>query len=326
MEDSINTNSKLLHQLHELYPILLILIYSFKFGRLLPYGLSWGGLFTDWESEILSLLPLFVYLCILILVSYRILKLYLSKLKRQFFITVLFSFLSVTFFSHLSCVLAAISLCAAIVLSVCSDKNKERRFYLIKNLFIYTFSTVIVNMFEKFIFQDFLNNNQLIYLIVILLGSFIFSAACIALMIFLFLLANNIKDDNFLNYEIKLAAPDYLKDLFCNLKKSTLRMSGLIVICAVIFFAVGILTTFMNRQYLVTQDTENINAGDYIATTVVIAESKDYYCVQSGIIRSNGNNNPTLSISSKSFRWISKEDVDVYNVIFQNVEIESDYF
>lgn len=84
----------------------------------------------------------------------------------------------------------------------------------------------------------------------------------------------------------------------------------------------GFLTTCTNRQYLVTQDTENINAGDYVATTVVVAESKDYYCVQSGIIRSNGNNNPTLSISSKSFRWISKEDVDVYNVIFQNVEIE----
>ena len=321
MKYPIATNLKFLDQLRELSSVLLILIYSFKFGRLLPYGLSWGGLFTDWESEILSLLPLFVYLCIFLLVSYCILKLYLSKSKLQFFNTVLFAFLGTTFSSQLSCVLAVISLCAAIVLSACLGKNKVHKSYLVKNLFIYTFCTFIVNAFEKFIFQDFLNNNQLIYLTAVILSSFIFSGTCFALMIFLLLLANN-KDDNILNYEVKLETPDYLKKLVYNIKNPIQIIIRLIIACAIFFFMLGFLTTCTNRQYLVTQDTENINAGDYIATTVVVAESKDYYCVQSGIIRSNGNNNPTLSISSKSFRWISKEDVDVYNVIFQNVKIE----
>lgn len=324
MKYPIATNLKFLHQLRELSPVLLIFIFSYKFGRLFLYGIPWGNLFTDWQSEIFSLLPLFICAYILMLASFFILKEYMLTSKPQFLFTLLFSFSSVSVLSpQLACMFATILYCVAIVILlivVYTIKDTEHHFYsMIIKLLIYIFSIFLISNFYKFIIGSFFDI-QIIYLIEKIMSSFIFSATCISLIIYFYLLAD-IKDENILNYEVKLETPDYLKKLVYNLK-NPIQNIIVFIACVIFFFMLGFLTTCTNRQYLVTQDTENINAGDYVATTVVVAESKDYYCVQSGIIRSNGNNNPTLSISSKSFRWISKEDVDVYNVIFQNVEIE----
>lgn len=129
-----------LRNLRTLGPVLLIFIYSFKYGRLLPYGLSWEGLFTDWESEIFSLLPLFAYMSVLILFTYCILKLYFSKSKFQFLFTVLFSVSSIFFSSQLACMFEILSLCVALFLLVYSViRQKDSLCFLISNLFIYLF-------------------------------------------------------------------------------------------------------------------------------------------------------------------------------------------
>lgn len=334
MKYPIETNLKFFHQLSELSPVLLIFIFSYKFGRLFIYGIPWGNLFTDWQSEIFSLLPLFICVYILMLASFFILKKYMSTSKPQFLFTLFFSISSVSVLSpQLACMFAAFLYCVAIVFLlfiVYTIKDTEHHFYsMIINLLIYIFSIFLISNFNKFIIGIIgiigsIFDIQIIYLIELIekiLSSFIFSATCISLIIYFYLFAH-IKDENILNYEVKLETPDYLKKLVFNLKNPIQTIIKLIVIISIFFFMLGYLTTCTNRQYLVTQDTENINSGDYIATTVVVAESKDYYCVQSGIIRINENNNPTLLISSKSFRWIPKVNIDVYNGTFASVAIE----
>jgi membrane protein len=322
MKYPIATNFKFFDQLRELSSVLLILIYSFKFGRLLPYGLSWGGLFTDWESEILSLLPLFAYMSVLILFSYCILKLYFSRSKVQFLFTVLFSFSSMIFSLQMACIFAILSACFALILFVYSKKRKNDSLcFLILNLVIYSFTVLIIYLFRNYIFQNLIAINQLIYIIIISLSSFISTAMCAVIMISLILFANE-KIENTLNGEVELSTPDYLKDFFSKLMKSTLRIAISFLVLVIVFIVLGLMTSCTNKQYLITRDAGNINTGDYIATTVVVAESKDFYCVRPGIICIDENENLRLSISSKSFRWIPKANIDVYNGTFASVAIE----
>lgn len=130
------------------------------------------------------------------------------------------------------------------------------------------------------------------------------------------------KIENTLNGEVELSTPDYLKDFFSKLMKSTLRTAISLLVLVIVFIVLGLMTSYTNKQYLITRDAGNINTGDYIATTVVVAESKDFYCVRPGIICIDENENLRLSISSKSFRWIPKANIDVYNGTFASVAIE----
>lgn len=313
-----------LRNLRTLGPVLLIFIYSFKYGRLLPYGLSWEGLFTDWESEIFSLLPLFAYMSVLILFTYCILKLYFSKSKFQFLFTVLFSVSSIFFSSQLACMFEILSLCVALFLLVYSViRQKDSLCFLISNLFIYLFTALALTItnFRNFIFQNLIAINQLIYIIIISLSSFISTAMCAVITISLIIFAKE-KIENTLNGEVELSTPDYLKDFFSKLMKSTLRTAISLLVLVIVFIVLGLMTSYTNKQYLITRDAGNINTGDYIATTVVVAESKDFYCVRPGIICIDENENLRLSISSKSFRWIPKANIDVYNGTFASVAIE----
>lgn len=316
-----------LRNLRTLGPVLLIFIYSFKCGRLLPYGLSWGGLFTDWESEVFSLLPLFAYMSVLILFSYCILKLYFSRSKVQFLFTVLFSFFSMIFSLQMAYMFAILSACVALILFIYSKKRKNDSLcFLILNLGIYSFTVLIISLFKYFLFRNFIFQNlipinQLFYIIIISLSSFISTAMCAVITISLILFANE-KIENILNGEVELLTPDYLKDFFSKLMKSTLRTAISFLVLVIFFIVLGLMTSYTNKQYLITRDAGNINTGDYIATTVVVAESKDFYCVRPGIICIDENENLRLSISSKSFRWIPKANIDVYNGTFASVAIE----
>lgn len=89
MKYPIATNLKFLHQLRELSPVLLIFIFSYKFGRLFLYGIPWGNLFTDWQSEIFSLLPLFICAYILMLASFFYFKGIHVNFKASIFIYII---------------------------------------------------------------------------------------------------------------------------------------------------------------------------------------------------------------------------------------------